>query len=296
VTRQPKMASDPLAEFLILHAQAILRLHRRGNADRFDLTAADLGTALHRSVRAWGGEAEPTAIDEYLDKLRADDFVLAIACAHGIERAWEGFIEKYRPVLYAAAQALTHDEAGARELADSLWADLYGIDTRSGERRSLLGYYGGRSSLGTWLHAVLAQRFVDSTRAAARIRPLESHPNEPNEPATEGDPSDPDRSRYISALSAALNEALGSLEPRDRLRLGYYYLENLTLREIALLLDEHPSSVSRRLQHTRDELKRRVERSLRREQHLSEEQIRLCYDYATEQWPFDLGRALSESK
>jgi hypothetical protein len=29
---------------------------------------------------------------------------------------------------------------------------------------------------------------------------------------------------------------------------------------------------------------------------LSEEQIRLCYDYASEQWPFDLGRALSESK
>jgi IS30 family transposase len=94
----------------------------------------------------------------------------------------------------------------------------------------------------------------------------------------------------------ALSEALGALEPRDRLRLGYYYLENLTLRDIARLLSEHPSSVSRRLQQTRSELKRRVERSLRREQHLSEEQIRLCYDYASEQWPFDLGRALSESK
>jgi RNA polymerase sigma-70 factor len=287
------MPTDPLAEFLISHAQAIVRLHRRGNADGFDLTPADLGTALHRSVRSWDGEAKPAAIDEYLDKLRADDFVLAIACAHGNGRAWEGFIEKYRPVLYAAAHALTHDEADARDLADSLWADLYGMDTRTNERRSLLGYYGGRSSLGTWLHAVLAQRFVDLTRAAARLKPLESRPNEP---ATEGDPSDPDRSRYVSALSTALSEALGALEPRDRLRLGYYYLENLTLREIARLLREHPSSVSRRLQQTRDELKRRVERSLRREQHLSEEQIRLCYDYASEQWPFDLGRALSESK
>jgi len=287
------MPTDPLAEFLISHAQAIVRLHQRGDADGFDLTPADLGTALHRSVRAWDGEAKPAAIDEYLDKLRADDFVLAVACTHGNERAWEGFIEKYRPVLYAAAHALTHDEAGARDLADSLWAELYGMDTRTDERRSLLGYYGGRSSLGTWLHAVLAQRFVDLTRAAARIKPLESRPHEP---ATEGDPSDPDRSRYVSALSTALSEALGALEPRDRLRLGYYYLENLTLREIARLLNEHPSSVSRRLQQTRGELKRRVERSLRREQHLSEEQIRLCYDYASEQWPFDLGRALSESK
>ena len=290
--RWPKMPTDPLAEFLVSHAQAIVRLHRRGNADGFGLTPADLGMALHRSVRAWNGEARPAAIDEYLDTLRADDFVLAVACIHGDERAWEGFIEKYRPVLYGAAHAMTHDEAGAQELADSLWADLYGMETRE-DRRSLLGYYGGRSALGTWLHAVLARRFVDLTRAAARTKPLESRPNEP---ATEGDPSDPDRFRYVSALSTALSEALGALDPRDRLRLGYYYLENLTLREIARLLNEHPSSVSRRLQQTRSELKRQVERWLRREQHLSEEQIRLCYDYAAEQWPFDLGRALSDSK
>ena len=62
------------------------------------------------------------------------------------------------------------------------------------------------------------------------------------------------------------------------------------------MLDEHPSSVSRRLQQTRGELKRQVESWLRREQNLSEEQIRLCYDYAAEQWPFDLKRAFSEPK
>jgi len=287
------MPTDPLAEFLISHAQAIVRLHRRGNAEAFGLSAADLGTTLHRSVLSWNAEAKPGAIDEYLDSLRADDLVLALACTQGHGRAWEVFIEKYRPVLYAAAQALLHDEAGARDLADSLWADLYGIASRSEGRRPLLGYYGGRSALGTWLHAVLARRFIDLTRAAARTTPLE---NRPNEPATDGDPADPDRFRYVSALSAALTEALGTLEPRDRLRLGYYYLENLTLREIARLLDEHPSSVSRRLQQTRGDLKRRVERWLRREQHLSEEQIRLCYDYASEQWPFDLARALSESE
>ena len=126
------MPTDPLAEFLISHAQAIVRLHRRGNADGFDLTPADLGMALHRSVRAWDAEAKPAAIDEYLDKLRADDFVLAVACTHGNERAWEGFIERYRPVLYTAAHSLTRDEADARDLADSLWAELYGMDIARG--------------------------------------------------------------------------------------------------------------------------------------------------------------------
>ena len=60
-TRRPKMPTDPLAEFLISHAQAIVRLHQRGKADGFDLTPADLGTALHRSVRAWDGGAKPAA-------------------------------------------------------------------------------------------------------------------------------------------------------------------------------------------------------------------------------------------
>lgn len=287
------MPTDPLAEFLVSHAQAIVRLHRRGNADGFGLTPADLGMALHRSVRAWSSDAKPAEIDEYLDNLHADDFVLALGCTHGNERASAAFIEKYRPMVYAAAHALTHDEAGARELADSLWAELYGMDTHADQRRWLLGYYGGRSLLGTWLRAVLSRRFIDLTRAATRTKPLESRPDEL---ATGGDRSDPDRFRYVIALGRALSEALGAIEPRDRLRLGYYYLENLTLREIARLLSEHPSSVSRRLQHARSELKRGVERSLRDEQHLSEEQIRLCYDYAAEQWPFDLRHALSESK
>ena len=194
-----------------------MRLHRRGNADSFSLTPADLGTALHRSAHAWNATAKPAEIDGYLDKLRADDFVLALACAHGHERAWEGFIEKYRQALYGAAHALTHDEAAARDLADSMWAELYGMDPASEQRRSLLVYYGGRSSLGTWLHAVLARRFVDLARAASRTRPLESRPNEP---ATEDDPSDPDRFRYVSALSTALGEALRALEPRDRLAPG----------------------------------------------------------------------------
>jgi RNA polymerase sigma-70 factor (ECF subfamily) len=287
------MATESLAEFRSVHAQAIARLYQRGHGAELGLEDDELAVALHSSVRAWDAEAVPRAIDEYLDALRAEDFVLARACARGSERAWERFIAAYRPGLYAAARTLTRDEARARELADSLWAELYGLEMRGGERRSLLAYFGGRSSLATWLRAVLAQRFVDSARAAQRIRPLEERPAEP---ATESDPPDPDRARYVAALSAALTAALATLAPRERLRLSYYYLENLALGEVGQLLGEHPSTVSRALERTRLALKREVERRLRREQHLNEEQIRLCYDYAAEQWPFDLGRALSESE
>ena len=40
---------------------------------------------------------------------------------------------EYRPVLYRAADALDRG-GGAREIADSLYAELYGIKDRPGDR------------------------------------------------------------------------------------------------------------------------------------------------------------------
>src|SRR5438477_6376511 len=97
------------------------------------------------------------------------DLELARRCAAGEEQAWERFVRDYRPVLYRAAQAL--DAGGrAREVADSLYAELYGV--RGAETRSLFRYYEGRSSLAVWLRAVLAQRYVDQIRASRRFDPL----------------------------------------------------------------------------------------------------------------------------
>ena len=102
------------------------------------------------------------------------DLELAERCAAGDPAAWDRFVLEYRPVLYRAADAL--DRHGtAREVADSLYAELFGVRQSSdgaGERRSLFRYFQGRSSLATWLRAVLAQRYVDSLRASRRAEPL----------------------------------------------------------------------------------------------------------------------------
>ena len=116
--------------------------------------------------RGQSGAAGPASfvLERYLKSLHLEDLALACACADGDEAAWEHFVREYRPSLYRAADAL--DPSGrARELADSLYADLYGTTERAGERRSLFRYFHGRSSLPTWLRAVLAQRHVDAIRA-----------------------------------------------------------------------------------------------------------------------------------
>jgi DNA-directed RNA polymerase specialized sigma24 family protein len=110
--------------------------------------------------------------------------------------------------------------------------------------------------------------------------------------ATSGSP-DPERERYLAMMQAAVEKALQTLVPRDRLRLAYYYVEELSLLEIGELLCEHETTASRKIERTRQDVHRSVEASLRGEKKLSEAQLRLCYEYAREEWPFDLSRVLS---
>jgi len=292
------MGTDALDRFCITHARAIGRVGMRGHADKWELNADALAVTLHESVSAWArGLAAPpaeSAIAEYLDGLNAEDLVLACACRAGIASAWEHFVAQYRVMLRAAARALVHDELRAGDLADSLYAELYGLEERAGERRSLLGYFHGRSSLRTWLKTVIAQRFVDEYRAHQRAAAIGAAAarEQPREAAMDEDPPEPDRARYVEALGEAIAIALAELKPRARMRLNFYHLEELTLKEIGGIMGEYESSVSRRLTRTRLQLRRRVGQVLRRDKGLSEEQIRLCYVYALEAWPADLGRTL----
>ncbi len=200
----------------------------------------------------------------------ARDVELARLCAAGDERAWETFVREYRPLLYRAADALDRT-GGAREVADSLYADLYGLAKDGGERQSLFRYFQGRSSLATWLRAVLAQRYVDRLRAQRRAEPLA----EDSEPEA-APPADPDRERYVGLVRDALGRALARLDPRDRLRLASYYVQQLTLAQIGRLLGESEASASRHLARTRREIRGDVERQLREEARLSDEQVAAC--------------------
>ena len=191
-------------------------------------------------------------------------------CAAGDERAWETFVRDYRPLLYRAADALDRT-GGARDIADSLYAELYGIKGGSGPRQSLFRYYQGRSSLATWLRAVLAQRFVDRVRTQRRTEPLPEDADRAAAP-----PPDPDRDRYVALVRAALARAVSRLDPRDRLRLASYYVQELTLAQIGCMLQESEASASRHLARTRRDIRAGVERQLREESRLTDDQVAAC--------------------
>ncbi len=270
-----------------------------------ELSYEDFLAALERSLASRFPEARfvPDEAARYLHSLHVADLALARACAAGGEQAWEHFMKHHRPGLYAAARAVA-GESGARDLADALYADLYGLKEREGRRRSLLEYFHGRSKLSTWLRAVLAQRHVDALRSSRRTVSLDEEPGDSDEkpgraacvPAlvSPADELSPDRALYLGLLQTAMTAAIAALDPRDRLRLCYYYVQDLTLAEIGRLLGEHEATVSRKVDRARRGLRATVERILREEKKLSEAQARLCFEYATQEWPFDLTGALSQ--
>lgn len=267
VQRHDKTVDPALAE----------RLYREAKADRWGLPQAAFTAALETScAKACSGEAEPRDFARYLASLHLEDLALACACALGNAEAWDHFVLEMRPGLYRAADALDRS-GGARDLADSLYGDLYGIDQRGAARQSLLRYFHGRSSLATWLRAVLAQRYVDRVRVERRTEPL---PDEMPASATP-DAADPDCARFAALLRSALGNAVAGLEPRDRMRLRCYYAEQLTLAQTGRLLKEHEATSSRQLARTRQSVREAIELELRG-RGLNDAQIARCFECATE--------------
>lgn len=237
----------------------VQRLHRRANAARWSLTAEAFGAALERSA-ARVGATDARAVETALEALHLDDLALACACEHGDEGAWEHFVREYRPALHRAATAIAGE--GGRELADSLYAELFGLRERDGERQSLFRYFHGRSSLGTWLRAILAQRHVDVLRSQRRLDPLPEE-DDPSTLVARPTGSDAEAAGQARLVRDALAAAMTRLPARDRLRLAWYYQHGMTLARIGRLCQEHEATVSRHLARTRKTLRSDVEGQLR---------------------------------
>jgi RNA polymerase sigma-70 factor (ECF subfamily) len=253
------------------------RLHREAQATRWHVSPAAFAEVLERSAaKAFAGRTPtPAQLDSYFSSLHLSDLALACACALGHDPAWDHFVAEFRPALYRAADAVDAS-GGAREVADALYAELFGLKERDGERRSLFRYFHGRSSLSTWLRSLVAQRYVDRIREVRRHDPIPEETSAAALPAAAA-PADPDRPRFALAMRATLGLAIAALAPRDRLRLGCYYAQEMTLAQIGRLTGEHEATVSRHLTRTRREIRGAVERRLREQHHFAEQEISECF-------------------
>lgn len=238
--------------------QGISHLYEACRAGAFGFTQAEFcnlvtGIAT-RFLGAGGGVREQT---RFIEGLQLGDLVLARACARGHEGAWERFLFLYREKLYSAALAIAHDECAGRELADSLYADLFGTRLRKdGSRSSKFESYSGRGSLEGWLRTVLAQEYVNRFRHQRKLVPFDDAIETASEPAHESELSN-------RQLENATDAAFSTLSAEERFLLAVYYLDGRTLAEIGRMLNAHESTISRRLQKITLHLRKRILASLR---------------------------------
>lgn len=239
---------------------AFAGLHAASRADEFGLTFAEFVDILREvSSRYLPPQASEGEQVRFSSGLQVEELALARACAKGSEPAWDRFIERYRPKLRGAARAITKDEAKACELADSLYAELFGTrQTAEGGRISKLASYTGRGSLEGWLRTVLAQEYVNQIRRERRLVSFDERLQDGRVPAMP-DPARPADARVGQAIDAALVE----LAAEERVVLASYYLDGRTLAEIARMLGTHESTVSRRLGKITRALRKRILRILR---------------------------------
>ena len=307
MTQEPGGANS--AKGFLREAQELVsELYEQSGAKGWGLTPGKFAQALERSLEKQFGETLPGAerCKEYLAMLHLEDLALGWACLEGAGEAWEVFVRNYREYLRAAAGAVTKGSrsgADARELADSLYAELYGLRDGNKGERSLFRYFHGRSSLKTWLRAILAQRHVDRIRATKRFEPLEGEDGEANSVAArkrpEGrqePPADPDRQKYLLRFAEGLHHTIAELSGEDRLRLELYYAREQTLAEIGKKIGEHESSVSRALERIRKQIRSGVEKFLKGEPGMSEAEISLCFEYAAEDAPIDFRALFPEER
>jgi RNA polymerase sigma-70 factor, ECF subfamily len=231
-------------------------LHAKSGCEKLGLARDSFAAILLQIGAKQSAEAtSESEVRTFFLTLRVDELALARACAAGHNSAWEIFLTRYREKLYQSALRIAREDSAARELADSLYADLYGTSTREGQRVSKLASYTGRGSLEGWLRTVLAQEYVNRYRRTKRLVSLDEESEEGIQfRAPEPDPvpaADP-------RLAQATDEALAALSAEDRTVLSAYYLDDRTLADIARMLGVHESTISRKLDKLAKALRKQI--------------------------------------
>jgi RNA polymerase sigma-70 factor (ECF subfamily) len=246
-------------------------------ADSRSLTNESLIPRLTASVEKYLLRHDPNVskqeVTAFIDQMQADDLCLIIACESADETAWNDLVERFSATVRSAARSASSNEDAAEDLAQSIWAELYGLRNRKdGKSASKLAYYSGRGSLAGWLRAVVAQLAIDTYRKQSRLVQAEEDvdldrlaheaPMAELQSAVVTSGQNPEQAisnKFAETdMQNALHTAIKELSAEDRLLVKLYYFDNLRLHEAGKVLGVHEATASRRLTKAHAELRKRV--------------------------------------
>lgn len=268
-------------------------LYERARAASFSIARADFDSWLVAIAQKYlPAGVTQKEVEDFLSTLRVEDLALARACAAGHERAWEQFMARFRELLYDSALGIAREASQAKDLADSIYAELYGLNEREGSRVSKLTYYTGRGSLEGWLRTVVAQEFVNRYRTTKRLVSLEEEEEEGSQfAATAPEPAATSDSR----VDAAVDRALAALDSESRTILAAYYLDGRKLADIGRMLGFHEATASRKLDRITKGLRKSIRENLLK-QGLSKRQVEEALESDVRDLNVNVQKALAQEK
>jgi len=268
-----------------------------------------IGAVVEKYLLRDDPNAPETKVAKFIDELQADDLCLIVACERGDEKAWTELVERFKPTVRSAARSASSNEDAAEDLAQSIWAELYGLRTRNdGRPASKLAYYSGRGSLAGWLRAVVAQLAVDVFRKQSKLVQTEEdaeldrlaqevHVAE-GQPALAGmqNPEESMSNRFARGeMQQALSRSVQELTAEDRLLVKLYYFDNLRLREAGAVLGVHEATASRRLTRIQTDVRKRVSEILVGERGWTKAEAERSFSEVGQQLDTDVEALLNQS-
>jgi RNA polymerase sigma-70 factor, ECF subfamily len=150
----------------------------------------------------------------------------------GRSEAYAGLVRSHYQTIYRFLLHMIRNVHWAEDLTQETFATAW----------ENVATFQGRSSLATWLHRIAYTKFIDAQRADRRGATLRQRLTSSALP-----PVDPLEAAMALDEARCLYEALDELDSADRTLLVLHYLQGLSYREMALVLDEPSGTVKWRI-------------------------------------------------
>jgi RNA polymerase sigma-70 factor (ECF subfamily) len=233
-------------------------------ARRFREVAPDAAVPDERELRAWVdvGRAAWPAIE-----LADGDFIAHVArhaAAGGAAPASLGDLYLARACAAGDPKAIAALETHClADVGKAIWqvGDVDRDDVMQRVRETLLvgdepliASYAGRGSLRGWVRSIVVRTAIKQARATSRMVPLDEH-GFLELAASSDDPAlEPFKQRYRDEFRAAFRAAVEGLSVRHRNLLRHYFIDHMSIDELAALYHVHRATTARWIHDVRASL------------------------------------------
>ncbi len=184
---------------------------------------------------------------------KEDSYYIDRILKYSDNMAFAGLVNKHKTMAYNIALRITRSREDAEEVAQDAFVKIY----------QALNQFKGDSKFSTWLFKVVYNLALTKIRRKSLISGSidEAHFVEPSNDSafeTVGRIKDKERKKY-------LDTAINTLDESDQLLIGLYYMDDLSVDEIAEITELSPSNIKVKLFRSRKKLHDELQKNLKGE-------------------------------